>query len=97
MRCYLHLVNGQESILDETVLEISDIEEAHTHALQALQELMEMRWIMDEDWLHWRLNVVDEASEVLLSLSLDKPLPELQLNWSSAAAGLWYFPTLQHS
>jgi hypothetical protein len=73
MRCYFHLVNGPTMIPDDTGVEVSDIETAQREAVRAIQE-MKAEAGEDEDWLGWRLNVVDSTGQVLLSIRLDGPL-----------------------
>jgi len=39
MRCYLHLVNGYDTILDDDGIEVSDFEPAKDQALTNINEL----------------------------------------------------------
>jgi hypothetical protein len=75
MRCYFHLVSGEEAIMDDTGIEVADIETAQREALKAIQEMRQEAPDADEDWQNWRLNVVDQSGNVLLSIRLDTPLP----------------------
>lgn len=70
MHCYFHLVHTHERIVDETGIEVSDLEAAHYQALKAIQELRQ-EGEDDVDWRGWQLEVVDETGSVLLSIPLD--------------------------
>lgn len=74
MRCYFHLVNGQETIPYDIGVEVSDITAVHHLARHAIHELRAEADRVDEEWQGWRLNVVDPSGGVLLSISLDLPL-----------------------
>jgi hypothetical protein len=43
MRCYFHLVNCHETILDDTGIEVSDLEVAKAEARKAIAESAEAR------------------------------------------------------
>jgi len=60
-----------ERILDETGIEVSDLEAAHYQALKAIQELKQEDDSDDIDWHGWQLEVTDAAGRVLLSIPLD--------------------------
>jgi hypothetical protein len=64
-------VHTHERILDETGIEVSDIEAAHYQALKAIQELRLDGESDEIDWRGWQLEVVDEAGKLLLSIPLD--------------------------
>ncbi|MBL0405854.1 hypothetical protein JKG68_17985 [Microvirga aerilata] len=70
MHCYFHLVHAHERILDETGIEVSNLEAAHYQALKAIQELREETEAGEIDWRDWHLEVVDEAGNILLSIPL---------------------------
>lgn len=71
VHCYFHLVHRHERILDETGIEVSDLEAAHYQAIKAIQELRQEGGSEDIDWRDWHLEVVDESGAVLLSIPLD--------------------------
>jgi hypothetical protein len=56
--------------LDETGIEVSDLEAAHYQALKAIQELRQESEADDIDWSGWHLEVVDSAENVLLTIPL---------------------------
>jgi hypothetical protein len=64
-------VHAHERILDETGIEVSDLEAAHYQALKAIQELRQESEADDIDWSGWHLEVVDPAGDVLLTIPLD--------------------------
>jgi hypothetical protein len=71
VHCYFHLVHAHERILDETGIEVSDLEAAHYQALKAIQELREETGTDDIDWRGWHLQVTDKAGNVLLAIPLE--------------------------
>jgi hypothetical protein len=70
MRCYFHLVGCHDAILDDTGVEVTDIEAAEAEARRAIQELREEDSEADEDWQGWQINVTDWTGHVLLSIPL---------------------------
>jgi hypothetical protein len=71
MRCYFHLVNGPESIPDDTGIEVSDLTTAQDMALQAIEDIREEAIQQGASWHGWRLDIVDRSGRVLLSIPLD--------------------------
>ncbi len=63
-------MHAHERILDETGIEVSDLEAAHYQALKAIQELRQESEADDIDWSGWHLEVVDSAGKVLLTIPL---------------------------
>ena len=63
-------MHAHERILDETGIEVSDLEAAHYQALKAIQELRQESEADDIDWSGWHLEVVDSAENVLLTIPL---------------------------
>jgi len=75
MRCYFHLVNGDEAILDETGIEVADLETAKAEARKAIQELQQEYDTSADDWNGWQLNIVCPEGSVLYTAYLDQPPP----------------------
>jgi uncharacterized protein DUF6894 len=71
MRCYFHLVTPYGLILDETGVEVPDLEAAEAEALRAIQELRDEDSEADDDLSRCQLNITDRSGRVLLSISLD--------------------------
>jgi hypothetical protein len=71
MRCYFHLMNGHESIPDDTGIEVSDLTTAQDMALQAIEDIREEAIQQGASWQGWRLNIVDRSGRVLQSIPLD--------------------------
>jgi hypothetical protein len=71
MRCYFHLVNGHESIPDDTGIEVSGLTTAQDMALQAIEDIREEAIQQGASWQGWRLEIVDRSGRVLLSIPLD--------------------------
>jgi hypothetical protein len=86
MQCYFHLVSGDDAILDDTGVEVTDLEAAEAEALRAIQELREEDSGADEDWQGWQLNVTDRSGHLLFSIPLE-PVPQpqqLKPSWYAA-------------
>jgi hypothetical protein len=71
MRCYFHLMNGHESIPDDTGIEVSDLTTAQDMALQAIEDIQEEAIEQGASWQGWRFDIVDPSGRVLLSIPLD--------------------------
>ncbi len=74
MRCYFHLVNSHEEILDDEGIEVSDLEDAKAQALVAIEDIREEAIQSGASWQGWRLDVVNPSGEVLLSIPLEPVL-----------------------
>jgi hypothetical protein len=74
MRCFFHLVNGREAIMDEAGIEVADLDMAKAQAMRAIRELrQEGSGTMDE-WSGWRLDIVCPEGSLLCSIGLDMVL-----------------------
>jgi hypothetical protein len=71
MRCYFHLVNGQELLADPCGIKVTDLVMAHSEALRAIEELLQDDPTLEQDLSGWSLVVADSAGKSLLSLSLE--------------------------
>ena len=74
MRCYFHLVNCQETILDDTGIEVPDLETAKAEAHRAITELRQEYDGVIEDWAGWRLDIACPEGTLLYSCPLIKTL-----------------------
>jgi hypothetical protein len=72
MRCYFHLVNGQQTILDNAGVNVPDFQTAQREALKAIEEILQEVHAANQDWEGWRLNVICPQGSVLFSLRLDE-------------------------
>jgi hypothetical protein len=71
MRCYFHLVNSHEEILDDEGIEVLNLEDVKAQALVAIEDIREEAIQLDASWRGWRLDIVDPSGRVLLSIPLD--------------------------
>jgi len=71
MRCFFHLVNCRETILDDTGIEVSDLEMAKAEARKAIAELRQEDDETGENWSGWRLNIVSPDGSLLHSEDLN--------------------------
>ena len=74
MRCYFHLMNSHEAILDDTGIQVSDVETMECHALQAIHDIRQEAEQIGADWQGWRLDIMDCSGRVLLSIPLEPTL-----------------------
>ena len=74
MRCFFHLVNDHEEIVDNTGIEVQDLESAKVEALLAITELRHEIGAEIEDWSGWRLDIVCPKGTLLHSLPLNTTL-----------------------
>ena len=70
MRYYFHLVNGQDAVLDDTGLELRDLETGKAQALQVISELRHEVGMATEDWTSWRLDIASPDGSLLHSIGL---------------------------
>jgi hypothetical protein len=71
MRCFFHLVNDHEEIVDNTGIEVQDLENAKVQALLAITELRQEIGADIEDWSGWRLDIVCPRGTLLHSMLLN--------------------------
>jgi hypothetical protein len=74
MRCYFHLVNGHETIPDDTGIEVLDLTTAQDMVLQAIEDIREEAIQLGASWQGWRLDIVDRSGHVPLWIPLDPTL-----------------------
>jgi hypothetical protein len=74
MRCFFHLVNERETIMDDTGLDVIDLEMAAAQARNAIGELRHANDGSGEDWSGWRLEIVCTEGSLLYSLDLEPAL-----------------------
>jgi hypothetical protein len=74
MRCFFHLVNDLEEIVDNTGIEVHDLESAKVQALLAITELRQEIGGRTQDWTGWRLDIVCPYGTILHSLQLNSTL-----------------------
>ena len=71
MRCFFHLVNDHEEIVDNTGIEVHDLESAKVQALLAVTELRCEIGSDVADWSGWRLDIVCSQGTLLHSMQLN--------------------------
>jgi hypothetical protein len=70
MRCFFHLVNDYNTLLDDTGVEVFDLDVAKAHARTAIGELQQEDNGAAADWPGWRLDIVCPEGSLLHSLPL---------------------------
>ncbi|WP_371826832.1 hypothetical protein [Microvirga sp. VF16] len=73
MRCYFHLLNHHEELIDDEGVEVPDLESAKLHALIAVSELQREYDGVIEDWHEWRLHIHSSKGSLLHTFPLLKP------------------------
>ena len=71
LRCFFHLINGDEVLRDETGVEVESATEARTEALKVIDELRREDRRIQQSWNGWRLRIVDETDRVLATIRLN--------------------------
>jgi hypothetical protein len=74
MRCFFHLVNGHEAIMDDIGIEVPDLETAKAQALKAIGELRQEDDGASDEWDGWRLDIVCPEGNTLYSVDLNTTL-----------------------
>ena len=69
-RYYFHLVDAHEIIPDGTGVEVADLEEVRTVALEAIQQFRQEHPATAARWRDWRLEITDAWGAVALTLGL---------------------------
>lgn len=70
MRCYFNLVSDHDVILDDTGVEVPDLQTAKVEAAKAIRELRQELIGTKEDWVGWRLEIVCSEGNVLHTVDL---------------------------
>ena len=71
MRCYFHLIKGDETITDDTGIEVLDLEQARAAFIKAVAELRVDNPSLAEEGAGWTLVAVDASEAVLFEVPLD--------------------------
>jgi len=74
MRCFFHLVNGAETILDDEGIDVPNAENAQAYALEAISELRREADTDVQDWSGWCLNIVCPEGSILDTIPLNASL-----------------------
>jgi hypothetical protein len=70
MRCFFHLVSNHDEIVDNSGIEVLDLESAKAQALIAIEELRAELGTQADDWSGWRLEIVCPHGTLLHSMKL---------------------------
>ena len=70
MRCFFHLVSNHDEIVDDTGIEVDNLENAKAQALLAIEELRRELGEEVQDWSGWRLDIVCPSGTVLYTTQL---------------------------
>ncbi|MPR12038.1 DUF6894 family protein [Microvirga tunisiensis] len=70
-RYYFNLTDGDDMIRDEEGIEASSIQSAVVSAMEAVEELRAQAPASSDEWLGWRLEIVDTSGRALQVLPLD--------------------------
>lgn len=70
MRCFFHLVNGAETIPDDTGIEVPNLASAKACALEVINDLRREAEHEAQDWRGWNLNIVCPEGSILASIAL---------------------------
>jgi hypothetical protein len=70
-RYYFHLTNGKALIRDEEGTEVSSMQSALIAAMDIIEELRAEDPSEADEWLGWRLEIVDASGRTVYSMPLD--------------------------
>jgi tRNA A37 N6-isopentenylltransferase MiaA len=70
-RYYFHLTNGDAVIRDEEGTEVSSMQSALISAMEMIEELRAEDPFAAEEWLGWRLEIVDVFGRTVHTMPLD--------------------------
>ena len=71
MKCYFNLAYGHQTIVDDEGVEVEDLDQARTLALEAAAEMIQAGEAQIEDWRGWQLEAADASGAVLFTISPD--------------------------
>jgi uncharacterized protein DUF6894 len=71
MKVHFNLANAHQTHLDEEGIEVSDLDEARTLALEAAAEMIQKGEAQIGDWCGWRMEAVDASGATLFTIRLD--------------------------
>jgi hypothetical protein len=74
MRCYFHLIKGDETISDHCGIDLPNLEEAHILTVEAITDIRAKQPILAAEGTGWMLTVADCTGAVLFTVSLDSRL-----------------------
>ena len=74
MRCFFHLVSNHDEIVDDSGIEVDNLENAKAQALLAIDELRKELGEEAHDWSGWRLNIVCPFGTLLHSVKLTETM-----------------------
>ena len=75
MRCYFHLINGDETITDYSGIDLPGLEEAHMLTVEAIADIRARQPMLAAEGTGWTLTVADDTGAALFTVSLDSRLP----------------------
>ena len=86
MRYYFHLHSKSDNLVDDTGVEVADLQQIRAEVIEALQEISRETPEVAEECKGWTLSVTDSSGTILYSLTLDDP----KLIWRVGAFGSVY-------
>ena len=70
-RYYFHLTNGEALIRDEEGTEVSSMQSALISAMEMIEELRAEDPSAADEWLGWRLEIVDASGRTIHTMPLE--------------------------
>jgi hypothetical protein len=74
MRCYFNLSDGEQFLLDDMGVEVSNLDLAQAETLQAIQELSNEADTAGVDWSNWTLNMTDATGKILHTIPIKQAI-----------------------
>jgi hypothetical protein len=70
MRCYFHVINGSARIMDDVGIDVSDLDQARSEAIEAVREMRAQDPQLAKESACWALTTTDESGVVLFKIPL---------------------------
>ena len=71
MQCHFNLADAHQTLFDEEGVEVEDVDQARTLAIEVALDLIRTGEAQIADWRGWRLEATDALGAVLFTLRLD--------------------------
>jgi uncharacterized protein DUF6894 len=71
MRCYFHLIKGDDVISDDLGVEVSDLDHARAEAITAIAEIKAQCPRLASEGAGWTLTVTDPGGTILITIRVE--------------------------
>ena len=71
LRCHLNLVCAHQTLVDQEGVEVTDVDQARTLAIEVALDMIRTGETQIADWRGWRLEATSGSGALLFTLNLD--------------------------